>query len=225
MKKTLLQFTFIFALFALLGAGCVFGGGGNQVPDSEQNQPTGTENGTEQLGQEPNTKEAPNPDAPQSADAMDTSDWLIYENQEYGFEFRYPSVWHTVTAGIPKTDFKLILDLDSKEGELNNGGIFSATPFKIKEKQTFEESVHQILSENEKENIKSINFFGFEAYRVDGKAVYAGKVQESSYFQRIFVQKNKEDAVRFYVFVVGREFKETLKILETILGTIELFPT
>lgn len=31
--------------------------------------------------------------APQQNSSIDTSNWLVYENKEYGFKFRYPKEW------------------------------------------------------------------------------------------------------------------------------------
>ena len=53
-----------------------------------------------------NTNQSPSPSPSQTE--IDTSDWKTYRNEEFGFEFRYPSDW-TISDPIPNSNFNITL--------------------------------------------------------------------------------------------------------------------
>lgn len=73
---------------ALLGAACWKGAGTNG------NAGAGNGNAEVNVNVAANTTTNTN-----SASEIDTSDWLTYMNEEYGFSFRYPGEWKIVVSG------------------------------------------------------------------------------------------------------------------------------
>ncbi|MDP3735602.1 MAG: HEPN domain-containing protein [bacterium] len=64
------------------------------------------------------------PDA-NTLSSIDTSDWKTYRNEEYGFEFQYPSTWSIRTDGI--NDLSLLrpgMKLPSKENLPSHDGVY-----------------------------------------------------------------------------------------------------
>lgn len=97
---------------------------------------------------------------------IDTSDWLTYRNEEYGFEFMYPEENFELSEGLDY--YKTYNYIDIRENNTNN------YPFVVRVNESeykdsenffdqFNKGVWQLDDNNE---FKKINLFGYPAMKV-----------------------------------------------------------
>ncbi len=105
MKKHLLITLLLITLFL---TGCVNGTPTNQNTNETLSTNQNTTTTTNEVILTPTTTQESN-NTPTTTETIDTSDWLTYRNEEYGFEFKYPRDWNIVND-----DFADNIDLNNR---------------------------------------------------------------------------------------------------------------
>jgi hypothetical protein len=105
-------------LFLFMGAGCTTQTTTNSTVSGDlvTNTNTVSDDNTNIIVDSANTNETVEVDNTnvntntESDEAVDTSDWLTYTNEEYGFSFKYPAEWGNVDAqsGLPAGEASLL---------------------------------------------------------------------------------------------------------------------
>ncbi len=102
---------------------------------------------------------------------MDTSDWLIYRNEEYGFEVKYPKDWEAGEwYGDPKTDKKgIVVGLGLYAQGSKPGGGTWGIDIKNNSLKDLEKNISNLGSQfsDRREVRKKVNFQGHDAILVE----------------------------------------------------------
>ncbi len=194
-SRTLLKIMALGGAVALLGASCWKGVGTNtNVGVSNENTNSTIQNSNQNSKAEVNTNTADtntvitniSNQTTNSSDQIDTSDWLTYTNEEYGFSFKYPNSLE-ISSDLNETGYLFALNVANKEKDpvMGRGSsiIFIGVPSDI---ETIESEISSYVGV-EKQNIQinsqpAIQYTFYQGMEEDAIKPHNTK--------RIFVQHN-----------------------------------